>query len=168
LYKWNSRVLISYGCLVVGAIISSFLQGYEMQGFWLKASNFVSPVILIYTLIQAIYFFKLKIPYASFAIASFGGFTILIIIFILGQIEVIEDNIFTSYANYISILYESTIMLFALIWRYRTNKINVETELKALEKSNNLFIKKLLFGKKKKQLDFHLYYMILLVQILLF
>jgi hypothetical protein len=59
-------------------------------------------------------------------------------------------------------------MLFALIWRYRTNKINVETELKALEKSNNLFIKKLLFGKKKKQLDFHLYYMILLVQILLF
>ena len=154
LYKWNSRVLISYGCLVVGAIISSFLQGYEMQGFWLKASNFVSPVILIYTLIQAIYFFKLKIPYASFAIASFGGFTILIIIFILGQIEVIEDNIFTSYANYISILYESTIMLFALIWRYRTNKINVETELKALEKKQQSIYKEIAIWQEKETIRF--------------
>lgn len=154
IYKINVKVLIAFFILLSLGIISSVLLGHETQGVWLKISQVISPLIYLYLLIQIIYFCIIKIPYAYFALASITGFNVLGILFVLGQKELINENIFTTFATYYAILYESTVMLVALIWRYRTNKINVETELKALEKKQQSIYKEIAIWQEKETIRF--------------
>lgn len=150
LYKWNVRLILGYFFILIIAILSSFVGDNEIKGFWLTTSSIISPFVIIVFLVEAIYCYRVKIAYASFLLASFAGITVLIFIFILGQNELTPENIFTRYANYLSIIYESLVMLIALIWRYKKNKKESEDRLELSHQNQYKLYNKIAVWQEKE------------------
>jgi signal transduction histidine kinase len=139
-YRINQLMLGSFIGIYILAMITSSLENYKLQGFWMTLATILMPCILITILLEAIYLLKKKIPFAAFAVASFGGFLFFGVITSLEQNEIIAQTNFTVNAIYIAFVFEMFVIIVALIWRFKYYKENSEKLLKEnIEQQQRIF-----------------------------
>ena len=149
LNKWISGI---YGLIFIIATFSASSSSYATQGAWVQVNSILSPALLCILLYESVYCYYMKIQYAAFALLSYAGTTLLIIIFSLHQSDKIADNLFTSLANYWAIFWELIVMCFALIWRYKYYKAETETLARAnREQQEKIFNETVTFQEKEMQ-----------------
>ncbi len=152
LHKLNKFILLGYFPLFTIAIISSAFGSYAVQGNWLVFNKIIAPLLLVTLLAEAIYCYIKDIQYAIFAVSSYVGTSVLIIIYSLHQNELFPDNFFSARSNYWAILWELLIMSVALTWRYKYYKQESEQlALKNLDQQKKLFTETVAFQEKEMQ-----------------
>ncbi len=151
-YRLNKWISIFYILLFIVATFSASSSNYATQGVWVQINLILSPALLAVLLYESIYCYYKKTQYAAFALLSYIGSTILIIIFSLHQSEKIPDNIFTALANYWAIYWELLVMCIALIWRYKYYKAETENLARAnREQQEKIFNETVAFQEKEMQ-----------------
>ncbi len=152
LYLFNKRVAIGFLILLAVAVITSSTGNYEVQGMWVYVNRIVSPLMMGIILAEAFYCYHKKIRYAIFAMLSWLGFSILIIIYVLQQGMIIVHNNFTSRCNYWAMFFESMVMAFALAWRFKFYKEDSERLLKENQlQQENIFSELAVYQEKEMQ-----------------
>ena len=152
LYLFNKRLAIGFLILVAVAVTTSSTGNYEIQGMWVYVNRIVSPLMMGIILCEAFYCYYKKIRYAIFAMLSWLGFSILIIIYVLQQGMVIVHNSFTSNCNYWAMFFESMVMAFALAWRFKFYKEDSERLLKENQlQQENIFSEIAVYQEKEMQ-----------------
>lgn len=125
-YRFNKWLLIVFVTFCVIAVLTSIGGDYRIQGFWVQANRLVYPWLLLIILLQAIYCFYQRIPYAIFSVGSFLGIFVFFTMYILQQLELIVRNNFTVTGIYSGLFFESMVMALALAWRFKSYKDDSE------------------------------------------
>lgn len=126
IFKLFRSIVIGFLLIFVVAFSMHLSGNFALQGFWLSVYSILSPAILITALISSFYCLLKKIRYSLFAAIAFSGVNIFMIMYSLAQNNMLPSNIFFNNTQYWGILFESLLMILALVWRFRWYKIQAE------------------------------------------
>ncbi|WP_316821888.1 7TM diverse intracellular signaling domain-containing protein [Pedobacter gandavensis] len=126
IYLFNIRLLKVFVALFIIAVLTSASGDYRIQSYWVFANRILYPLSLLIILVEAIYCFRKGLKYSIFAVASFSGIVVFIVIYVLQQTELLVRNNFTVNAIYIGLFFEGMIMALGLAWRFKSYKEDSE------------------------------------------
>jgi signal transduction histidine kinase len=126
LYQFNKIFAICFLILLTIAVATSSAGNYKIQGMWVYVNRIISPLLLLTIFFEAFYCLTKKMRFAIFPVISFTGFTIFVTIYALQQGLVIAHTNFTSIAHYWGLIFEAMVMAFAMAWRFKFYKEDLE------------------------------------------
>ncbi|MFY8132328.1 MAG: sensor histidine kinase, partial [Bacteroidia bacterium] len=117
--RWNTRLTGFYAIIWVVSFLTSFLNNYQLNEFWVSANKIVSPTFLLYFYGLSIFLFFKKIKFSGFVVASYTiilVFTLLLAAFYNGK----TPNAFAyRYSLYIGFFFDVLIMAWATVYRFK-------------------------------------------------
>jgi len=125
-YRFNYWLLVAFVSVFLIAVITSASGDFRVQSYWVYANRIIYPLVLLVILLEAVYCYYMRLNYSLFAVISFFGIMVFMIIYVLQQTEFIVRNNFTTTAVYWGLFFEGMIMALALAWRFKSYKEDSE------------------------------------------
>lgn len=125
-YRFNYWMLIGFVALFLIAVITSASGDLKIQSYWILANRIIYPLVLFIILMEAVYCYFKRINYAMFAVLSFLGMVVFLLIYVLQLSGLLLRNDFTLNAIYLGLFIEGMVMALALAWRFKAYKVDSE------------------------------------------